>query len=191
MTETLVPITLELVTIGVDPGSRNTAVSVRLGKEVLYSSTIKRADDTEPEEWARESVDHVLNEVLPLFPNYQLGVEKATPPQTHMSGRKSILNPKYTIWLALVVGAFVATFREAAIVRPGKNGSQPMDSYPDEIRGRRPKDLPGRNNAGTRDHERSAYDVAGVAEQLFRERRTQQRRTQTGVPAKQDRKNTK
>lgn len=173
MTVETVPLTQSLVTIGVDPGARNTAVSVRQGREVLYSATIRRDDKTIPTDWARESVDFVLENVIPLFPNYQLGVEDVVVPQSHMNGRKSMISPKNPIHLALVVGGFVLEFRDAVVVRPGKNGSQPLDFYPDSLRGRRPKDLPGINNAGTRDHERSAYDVAGVADQLFRERKTQ------------------
>ena len=64
----------------------------------------------------------------------------------------------------VVLGAVVGTWPDAAIVDPGGNGSQHISHYPPELAGRRPPGLPGSDNkAGTREHTRSAYDVAGKA----------------------------
>lgn len=177
MTEQTTPLTTALVTVGIDPGPRNTAVCVREAgtSTVLYSSTWRRDDETTPVEWAKEVVALIAAEVLPLFPNRQVGYENVTVPQTHFRGQKSFLNPKHSIHLALIVGALAIVFPDGMVVRPGKNGSQPLDTYPEVLKGRRPKTLPGRNNAGTRDHERSAFDVAGVTEIMLREQKITQK----------------
>lgn len=179
------------VTIGIDPGARYTGVAVRDAEgNVLHASTIKRADATDPVDWAKESVTFVKEDVLPFFPDHQVGIEKVTTPNPYMNGRRTFLNPKDLISLALVVGAMAVSFPDAVLVRPGKNGSQPLASYPDALRGRRPKDLPGRSD-GSRDHQRSAYDVAGVAEQLHREQKTQPAGRNTVSPTKNKVRKTK
>jgi len=154
--------------IGIDPGARYTGVSVRKGDEVLLSSTYVRPQDMLPVTWAVYVVDAIRDEVISQFPEALIGIENVTIPNTHNGGKLNLMNPKPVIHLALVVGALATAFPDAVIVRPGKNGSQ--EKYPAVLEGRRPKDLPGESNgAGTRNHERSAYDVAGIAEILHRD----------------------
>lgn len=149
-------------TIGIDPGARYVGVVVRDGDSLLLASTYVRPIDMTPIEWARTVPFRVKAEVTDLYPDALIGIENVTEPQSHFNGKKSFLNPKNLISLGLAVGAFALMYPDATIIRPGKNGSQPVESYPVGLVGRRPKDLAGINEkAGTRNHEKSAWDVAG------------------------------
>lgn len=155
--------------IGIDPGGRNVGVSVRDGSQLLLSSTYYRPEDMEPVTWAVKVQQRIHEDIVLLYPNALIGIENVTVPNSHNQGKLKMLNPKFAIHLALVVGAFAASYPKAVMVRPGKNGSQPAETYPEALNGRRPKDLPGFNEAKSRNHERSAWDVAGNAEILHRE----------------------
>lgn len=158
------------IVIGIDPGPRYTGVSVRDDNRVLLSSTYVRPDGIEPITWAITVTNIIKKEVIAFYPEAQIGIEGVATPHSHINGQKSLINPKWLIHLSMVVGALAQAFPDAVIVRPGKNGSQPLDSYPAQLKGRRPKDLPGTTiGAGTRNHERSAYDVAGGIEQRVNE----------------------
>lgn len=150
--------------IGIDPGPRYTGVSVRDGEKLLLSSTYVRPDDIEPVTWAITVTKRIKEEVVALYPDAPIGIEGVAPPQAYNNGKKNLINPKYLIHLSFVVGALCNAFPQAVVVRPGKNGKS--EWYPDALAGRRPKDLPGSTvGAGTRNHERSAFDVAGGVEQ--------------------------
>ena len=151
-----------MITIGLDPGAKYTGVSVRNGMECLLSSTYVRPDDTPPIAWAVQVSRLIEEEVISLFPDAKIGIEGVTVPNAYNQGKLALNSPKYIIWTGIIVGALAALHPDAVIVRPGKNGSQPIDTYPAVLQGRRPKELAGSNNgAGTRNHERSAWDVAG------------------------------
>lgn len=154
-----------MITIGVDPGATYTGVSVRNGTECLLSSTYVKPADTPPIAWAVEVVNRIHEEVISQFPDAKIGIEGVTVPNAYNQGKLALNSPKYIIWTGIIVGALASKYPDAVIVRPGKNGSQAPDSYPEVLQGRRPKDLAGSNNgAGTRNHERSAWDVAGEVE---------------------------
>lgn len=154
-------------TIGIDPGASYIGVVVRENNIPLYSATFMRPKDMNPLKWASYSANLVVKEVVSQHPDAKVGIESVTPPNSHNQGKLSLNNPKWVIYLGMVAGAFVALLPDAVCVRPGKNGSQPTDTYPKELIGRRPKDLPGSNGgAGTRNHEKSAWDVAGEVEFL-------------------------
>lgn len=154
-----------MITIGVDPGATYTGVSVRDGMICLLSSTYVRPSDTPPIAWAVEVAQRIEDEVIALFPDAKIGIEGVTVPNAYNQGKLALNSPKYIIWTGIIVGALAARHPDAVIVRPGKNGSQAPDSYPEVLQGRRPKDLAGSNNgAGTRNHERSAWDIAGEVE---------------------------
>lgn len=153
--------------IGIDPGARYTGVSVLDEDGIpLYSSTFKRPDDMPPITWAVLVTKLVKEEVISQWPDAFIGIEGVATPQAYNNGKLNLMNPKHLIHLGFVVGSFANEFPQAVIVRPGKNGSG--SSYPEALTGRRPKDLPGRA-VGTRNHERSAYDVASKIKQLVRE----------------------
>lgn len=158
------------VTIGIDPGATYTGVSVRNGDELLLSSTYVKPKDTPPITWAIEVSTRIQHEVISLYPEALVGIEGVTVPNAYNQGKLALNSPKYIIWTALIVGAVAANNPNAVIVRPGKNGSQDLSSYPVALSGRRPKDLAGVSaGAGTRNHEKSAWDIAGEVEGLLRD----------------------
>ena len=153
--------------IGVDPGSRYTGVVVRDGDVPLYSATLVRPDEMSATEWAVH-VTKELHQVCAMFPNAPMGVEGVSDPKGFQNGKRSPINPRDLVRAGVVLGAVVGVWTEAHIIPPGGNGSQHYSHYPSELIGRRPKTLPGASNgAGTRDHEQSAYDVAGKAAKHF------------------------
>ena len=149
---------------GVDPGARYTGVVVRDGDVVLHASTLVRPQDMSATDWAIDVVKQVqaiCNEFTPAPP---LAVEGVSDPKGFHHGKRAAINPKDIIRAGIVLGAVVATWPDAPVVPPGGNGSQHYSHYPAVLIGRRPKELPGSTNgAGTRDHEQSAFDVAGKA----------------------------
>jgi hypothetical protein len=151
--------------IGVDPGARYTGVVVRDGDVVLHSSTLVRPQDLESgTDWALMVVEQI-REIMKEFPTTMpMGVEGISDPKGFQHGKKAAINPKDIIRAGIVLGAVVATWPKSIIIAPGNNGSQHYSHYPAELIGRRPADLPGASQgAGTRNHEQSAYDVAGKA----------------------------
>jgi hypothetical protein len=149
--------------IGLDPGARYTGVCVRnfATDEILLSSTYVRPVEIDIVEWARYLADKIMEDVVSLYPGAQIGLEGISAPGGFKNGKKAPINPKYIIEAGIVMGCLANKFREAVIVPPGKNGSS-RTPYPEVLNGRRPKTLPGiSKGAGTRNHEKSAYDVAG------------------------------
>jgi hypothetical protein len=149
--------------IGIDPGARYTGVVIRDGDVVLHASTLVRSQQmTSPTEWALlvlAQVEDVLRDYPQMIP---LGVEGVSDPKGFQHGKRAAINPKDIIRAGIVLGAVVARWPTGLVIPPGGNGSQHYTHYPSVLIGRRPADLPGSTNgAGTRDHEQSAYDVAG------------------------------
>jgi len=153
-----------MLVIGIDPGAKYTGVSVRNIAEdtILLSSTYVKPDETEIFTWATEVAQLIAEEVVSQFPDAKIGIEGISDPKGYKNGKLSPLNPKWVIRLGIVAGAIANEFRDVAvIIPPGKNGSS-QAGYPDVLNGRRPASLPGKSKgAGTRNHEKSAYDVAG------------------------------
>lgn len=156
--------------VGVDPGARYTGVVVCDGERVLHASTLVRPEEMKsPTEWALVVVGQVQR-ILADFPSsIPMGVEGISDPKGFQNGKHAAINPKDIIRAGIVLGAVVATWPHAVIIKPGNNGSRAYSKYPAELVGRRPGDLPGSSQgAGTRGHEQSAYDVATkAAEVLF------------------------
>lgn len=150
--------------VGIDPGARYTGVVVRDGDAVLHASTLVRPDAASATDWA-VAVTVEAERILRGFPaGTPVGVEGVSDPKGFNRGQRAAINPRDIIRAAVVLGAVVATWPSAIVVPPGGNGSQHYTHYPASLIGRRPAALPGStNNAGTRDHEQSAYDVAGKA----------------------------
>lgn len=157
------------IIIGIDPGAKYVGLCVRQGEKVLLASTYVRPNDHPPFKWAIDAVKMVRDDISP-YTDALIGIEGVEPPQVYYRGVKNMLKPDNLIKLSIVAGAFAQAFPDAVIIRPHNNGSG--DLYPAELTGRRPKTLPGSNNgAGTRNHERSAYDVAGYVMQAHKEGR--------------------
>lgn len=155
------------ITIGIDPGGRYTGVCVRDGEKILLSSTYVRPENMPIVSWAVSVSDTIVADVIMKFPDAKVGIEGISDPKGFSGGKKAPINPKYIIHAAIVLGSIVAKIPNAVIIKPGKNGSGEI--YPDVLNGRRPKDLPGiSDGATTRNHERSAFDVAGEVEGYIR-----------------------
>lgn len=155
--------------IGIDPGARYTGVVVRDGDAVLHASTLVRPDSVESgTDWALLVVAQI-QKILKDFPvTIDVGVEGISDPKGFQGGKKAAINPKDIIRAGIVLGAVVATWPHAVIVKPGNNGSKHYSHYPASLIGRRPAGLEGDSQgAGTRGHEQSAYDVAGKASDLL------------------------
>lgn len=152
--------------IGIDPGPTYTGVSVIVDEVVVLSTTYKRPEDATPVWWATQVANKITTEILSRWPKAIVGIEGVVTPQSHYQGKKNLMNPKYLIFTGLMVGAISNAIPHAVIVRPGNNGSR--DNYPEELTGSRPKTLEGKA-VGTRQHERSAYDVAVQAPRLLKE----------------------
>lgn len=148
--------------MGIDPGAKYTGVSVQdlSTDELLLSSTYVKPDDMPMFAWAHALGQLIDDDVLAFFPNRQIGIEGISAPRGFSNGKKSPINPKYVIFAAIVAGSLSQRYPDCVIVPPGHNGTS-RSGYPDSLMGRRPKDLPGTAlGAGTRNHERSAYDIA-------------------------------
>lgn len=148
--------------VGIDPGARYTGFSIIDGSgELLFSSTFIRPQDEEDlVAWSKALV-RLLEAILKDVEYVAIGIEGVSHPKGFKKGVKSSLNPKDIIRTALVVGALSMYYDKAHIIPPGRNGDRALEEYPEELIGRRPKNLPGSGNgAGTRRHEMSAYDVA-------------------------------
>lgn len=157
------------VVIGVDPGARYTGVVVRDGDCVLHAETIVRPLELQsPTEWALKVTERLAEIIKIHGGKIPMGVEGISDPKGFQNGKRAALNPRDIIRAGIVLGAVVALWPDAVVVAPGKNGSQHYTKYPSVLIGKRPADLPGSTNgAGTRDHEQSAYDVAGKAAGLI------------------------
>lgn len=160
-----------IIAAGVDPGARYTGISVIDNNgNILLSTTLVRPLEIDINTWARSVVDEV-DTIISAFPYVVLGVEGTSDPKGFKGGKRAAINPKDIIKTGIIVGGLILTYRDAVIIKPGGNGSAPLEFYPDVLLNRRPAELPGSNNgAGTRNHERSAYDVARKAMEHYIEK---------------------
>lgn len=152
--------------IGIDPGPTYTGFCVIKNGKLVYSTTFKREDKEIPIFWWANHVADQIENIVAQFPGAKIGVEGVVTPQAYFAGKKNLMNPKHLIFTGVIAGTIAGRFHKAVIVRPGKNGSGA--NYPPELTGTRPKDLPGKA-VGTRNHERSAYDVANQIELHLKE----------------------
>lgn len=159
-----------IIVVGIDPGSRSTALVIRDGETVIHATTITREGNETHVNYALDVVDAVvpiINGYREKYPDLIIGIEGISDPKGFKGGQRAAINPKDIIRTGVTLGALVAIFRDAIIVAPGNNGSKHESQYPAELKGRRPKDLEGSSvGAGTRRHEQSAYDIAGKAAEI-------------------------
>ncbi len=150
--------------LGVDPGARHTAMVVVDGeKNVVYAATLEREAD-EPVHMFAVRCGMEADMLTTKYFCGEVKVEGVVSPKGFAKGKKSFVNPKFVLDLGVVFGGVVGVLtgfhRPLTVVKPGKNGSHGLDSYPVELRGRRPVRLAGVTLGGSRRHERSAFDVA-------------------------------
>ncbi len=152
--------------LGIDPGFRYTGLVVRDGDAVLYAETLVRPkEQDDPVVWARTVAAQAQLLLFSQCPaNTKVGIEGVSASKGFKNGKREPIDPAPLVFTGVVLGAVAGAFPEAVIVAPGGNGSQHITNYPPSLVGQRPADLPGStNSAGTRNHEQSAYDVAGKA----------------------------
>ena len=142
--------------VGIDPGAKETGIVLVQSRTVLAGCTVKRRKGT-----TIPTADY-LHEVLEAVAEYVergdnpiVGVESLVAPNPHM-GYTAVMP---LLGAAVVLGAVISAYPDAVLVRPGKNGSRPMDSYPKELRPTRGQ---GKGTDKLR-HTRSAFDVACAA----------------------------
>lgn len=152
-----------VIVVGIDPGARYVGFCIRDDQgKVFVSSTFRRPDEmAEPYDWARQVII-LIAQALDGIKYHVMGIEGTVDPKGFKYGKKDALNPKDIIRTAAVAGGLAIQYLDAYIIRPRGNGDKPSDQYPEALVGRRPATLGGSNDPGvtTRNHERSAYDVA-------------------------------
>lgn len=150
--------------LGVDPGAKYTGVVLRDADWLGFSATLVCPDGVEPVDWMHQCVAEIKFILLQHCPpETKVAVEGVTAPKGYKNGERAPINPKYILFAGVVLGGVAEAFG-ALVIPPGGNGSQNITHYPPDLVGRRPDGLPGSTNgAGTRDHEQSAWDVAGKA----------------------------
>ena len=171
--------------LGVDPGSRWTAGVLRYGDTALWGWTVgPRNAAGDRDRYALDDADDVaamgrylarivemIDATLDRAENayrvttLRLAVETIHVPIGYAKGgrRSSISVVDWLVPRQVVVGV-LAVYPDARIVLPDAHGRAAADTYPVQLRRRRPPDWgPNETMRGERDHERAAYDIAGVA----------------------------
>ncbi|WP_157429802.1 hypothetical protein [Actinomadura oligospora] len=176
------------VVLGIDPGRRWTAGVVRLGDEALYGWTVGPVDESG--RLSPAAVDNVVD--MAAFGRYLIRVmgEIQTSARHAPGGRiklacKVITPPVGRITLAAwliprqVVAGVLGFAPDTMLIRPDGHGKRrPVtEHYPTALwpacgpRRNRPATWgPCEAPRGERDHERAAYDIAGVAAGLLEPR---------------------
>lgn len=161
-----------LVTLGVDPGSKQTGIVVRRGADLLDHVTISRQAD----ERARATVGlpasylgslrAAVAGLIDTHPVAVIAIEGVVRPNPHVNAGRTrasnIIDPTPIIATAVVLGYLWALHPDAVIVPPGRNGSQPLLAYPRALVSKEETRLGmHRVGGGKLRHARSAWDVAG------------------------------
>lgn len=148
--------------LGVDPGGAATGLVVRCGATLVSHTTVRRDPD--------RAIGAYLEEVLAAVENMSVGdrfeliaVEAVVAPGGFANGRRSPISLPGLIGTAIVAGGVAALGWSCPMrmvwVPPGHNGQGALVAYPAELCPTRGQ---GKGADGLR-HERSAWDVAGVA----------------------------
>jgi len=144
--------------IGCDPGGRYTAVVVVNDTgAVLEASTLKRDTDEPDAAWLTRVVGFIA-ECRARHPYAPLLLEGVEAPKGFSGGKRAPINPGSLIGVSAVFGAVLVTNPSAIVVPPRGHGSRPIEEYPAELTGRATGEYAP--PAGTRRHERSAFDIA-------------------------------
>lgn len=172
-----------LAVLGIDPGSRWTAGVLRVGDEAVYGWTVgpgspdeaKALDDPDDVAAVGRFIQRILTRVDETaalveqrgYERFRLAVETVRVPIGWRNGRRTSIS--LVDWLVprQIVAGLLAADPATRLVLPDRHGRAELDSYPVELRRRRPPGWgPNDSAKGERDHERAAYDIAGVAARL-------------------------
>jgi hypothetical protein len=175
------------VWVGVDPGSRETGIVARDGRDLTGWAVIDR-HQTEPgtDRPGHATLAEIEAAVRCLLTDgARVAVEEYLPPNPHVSwtGGRSTVTYRDAINTALVIGWMLRAFPDAVLIAPGGHGSQLLATYPralvtdreyaHAVR-RRTLTRAAPQNSAMR-HARSAWDVAGSAAMADRLHRAAQR----------------
>ncbi len=174
-----------LPVIGIDPGARWTAAVLRVGDHPVNGWTygpvnrlgeLDAAALSNPDDWAAfgryagrvlDALGQLVTEAEKQHGAVRVAIEALNVPV----GWRSVGHGRYNRlplvdWLTpcRMVAAVLGAYPDARLVLPDQLGRRPAEDYPRELRGPRPADWgPGEARRGERDHERAAYDIAGLA----------------------------
>lgn len=168
-----------LAVLGIDPGSRWTAGVLRVGDTPVYGWTLGPVDELgRPRPNALDKIDDVtafaryMRRILGQI-TYTLDLADArgyTRKRLAVEGIRVPVSWRTKVpledWLIPQTIARVVLVEHplARVVWPDRHGKKPLHAYPAALRYRRPPNWgPCDNPRGERDHERSAYDIAGIA----------------------------
>jgi hypothetical protein len=171
-----------LPTVGVDPGQTWTAAVLRVGDTAVHGWTLGPVDHqgrlfrgalNEPDDWrsfawyvARliPALDELVGYAIHHYGRVRVAVECPLIPVGFLDGRKQQRMPLRD-WVVprQVTAAVMGAYPDARPVRPDHMGRRHADEYPADLRGKRPSGWgPNEARRGERDHERAAYDIAGI-----------------------------
>lgn len=177
-------------TIGVDPGQTWTAAVLRVADQGIHGWTLgpamidgltRRAALAEVDNWdafaayvARlvDALDDLVEYAVRRFGEVRVAVEvPSVPIGWQPGGHKRFQRLPMRDWVIprQVAAAVLGQYPTAKVIRPDGFGARPASEYPHELRGRRPPGWgPNETPRRERDHERAAFDVAGVAARVPR-----------------------
>ncbi|RJQ70555.1 hypothetical protein D5S17_28925 [Pseudonocardiaceae bacterium YIM PH 21723] len=170
--------------IGVDPGAKWTAAVLRVGdyaehgwtmgpidrRGVLDSAALDDVDD-----WYAiqrymvkmlTGLDQLVDYATDRYGAVRVGVETPKVPVGYQPNSRLANRLPMGEWLLpkLFTAAVIGAYPASRLVLPDKLGRRPATEYPRELRGTRPPGWgPNEARRGERDHERAAYDIAGLA----------------------------
>lgn len=173
-------------TIGVDPGQTWTAAVLRVGDSAVHgwtlgpvdrSGTVRRDALNDVDAWDAfgryadrliTGLDELVEYARARWGEVRIGVEVPGVPIGWQDGGG---HPKFRRlpmrdWVVprQVAASVLGAFPHARLIQPDHLGRRPAGEYPVELRGRSPSGWgPCEARNGERDHERAAYDVAGLA----------------------------
>jgi hypothetical protein len=175
------------VWVGVDPGSRETGVVARSGRDLIGWAVIDR-NQTEPgaEQPGRVTLAEIEDTVRQFLDrDGAVAVEEFLPPNPHVTRKngRSTITLSDAMNTSRVIGWLLRAFPDAVLIDPAGNGSQLLAAYPRTLVSdrewahatrRRTFNQPAPQNSAMR-HARSAWDVAGAAAMADRLHRAAQR----------------
>jgi hypothetical protein len=174
-------------TIGVDPGAVWTAAVLRVRDQAVHGWTIGPLDRfglparralSDPDDWAAlhrylarviDNLDELVDYARRHYGAVRVGIETPKVPVGYQPGSGKYNRLPLVVWLVpkLVTAGVLAVFPDARRVLPDHLAQRPTAEYPRELRGSRPPEWgPNETPKHERDHERAAYDVAGLAASL-------------------------
>lgn len=167
-----------MIVVGVDPGARYTGiVVVNASTRVLIGHSTVQRDASRPQlpldgEYLFNVID-TFRAMSAAYPRALVGVEVITDPTRHMG--RAAYNVEPLLATALLAGVIVGLSADGAVVQlaPAGFGGAALGQYPEGLvspaEARKPgwRTRVGGGGAKLR-HERSAYDVAIRAAQLWK-----------------------